>query len=107
MKRLIFDAEHELFRDSVARFVEREVTPHAERWRQQGIVDREAYTRAGAAGLLCLWGDTVFGGSIYASIRSSSKRIFVPVRPGFTCISIVTSWHPISINSGRNRSAPG
>ena len=63
MRRLIFDAEHEQFRDSVRRFMETEVAPHAERWREAGIVDREIYLKAGAAGLLCTWADQRYGGA--------------------------------------------
>lgn len=51
--RTIFKPEHEQFRDSVRRFVEREIVPHHERWEEQGKVDRELWTKAGAAGLLC------------------------------------------------------
>ena len=51
--RIIFSEEHEQFRDSVRRFVEREITPHHERWEEAGMVDRELWLKAGEAGLLC------------------------------------------------------
>jgi alkylation response protein AidB-like acyl-CoA dehydrogenase len=51
--RTLFKPEHEQFRDSVRRFVEREIVPHHERWEEQGMVDRDLWTKAGAAGLLC------------------------------------------------------
>ena len=41
MPRTIFDAEHELFRASVRRFFQAEVAPRVERWRAQGVVDRD------------------------------------------------------------------
>jgi len=63
MKRLIFESEHEQFRDSVRRFMEAEVAPHVERFREQGVVDRELYLKAGAAGLLCTWADEKYGGA--------------------------------------------
>ncbi len=63
MRRLIFEAEHEQFRDSVQSFMLAEVAPHAERWREAGIVDREVYTKAGHAGLLCTWADEKYGGA--------------------------------------------
>ena len=53
IQRTIFKPEHEQFRDSVRRFVEREIAPHHERWEEEGKVDRELWTKAGAAGLLC------------------------------------------------------
>ncbi len=63
MKRLIFETEHEQFRDSVVKFMQAEVGPHAERFREQGIVDRELYLKAGAQGLLCTWADEKYGGA--------------------------------------------
>jgi len=63
MQRLIFETEHEQFRDSVRAFMQAEVGPHADRWREAGIVDREVYTKAGEAGLLCTWADEKYGGA--------------------------------------------
>src|SRR6201992_2032380 len=63
MKRLIFEPEHEQFRDSVARFMAAEVGAHAEQWRADGIVPREIYLKAGAQGLLCTWADEKYGGA--------------------------------------------
>jgi acyl-CoA dehydrogenase len=63
MRRLIFEPEHEQFRDSVRRFMETEVAPHAERWREAGMVDREVYRKAGEQGLLCTWADEKYGGA--------------------------------------------
>jgi acyl-CoA dehydrogenase len=51
--RTLFSSEHEQFRDSVRKFIEREITPHHERWEDAGKVDRELWPKAGAAGLLC------------------------------------------------------
>lgn len=48
----LFREEHVLFRETARRFVEAEVAPHHARWEQQGVVDRELWTKAGAAGLL-------------------------------------------------------
>ncbi len=51
--RWVYGAEHNQFRDTVRRFLEREVAPHYDRWEQQGIVDRSYWDACGAAGLLC------------------------------------------------------
>jgi alkylation response protein AidB-like acyl-CoA dehydrogenase len=69
MKRHIFDADHEAFRDQARRFFQREIAPHAERWREAGIVDRAAYEKAGAAGFLLTWADPEFGGAGIADFR--------------------------------------
>jgi alkylation response protein AidB-like acyl-CoA dehydrogenase len=52
----------ELFRDSARKFFQTEIRPHSERWREAGIVDREAFLKAGAAGYLCMWADEKYGG---------------------------------------------
>ncbi|MGD9711899.1 MAG: acyl-CoA dehydrogenase family protein [Thermomicrobiales bacterium] len=63
MRRLIFDPEHEQFRESVVRFMQTEVAPHVERFHQQGIVDRELFLKAGEHGLLCTWAEEKYGGA--------------------------------------------
>jgi len=62
MRRTIFTGDHELFRQSVRTFIEREVTPNFERWDRDGIVDRELFTSAGAAGFLAMDAPEAFGG---------------------------------------------
>jgi acyl-CoA dehydrogenase len=57
-----FRDEHEIFRQSVRSFIEREVLPHQERWRDAGMVDRDVWRKAGAAGLLCPWLEEAHGG---------------------------------------------
>jgi len=52
MKRNIFEAEHEVFRDTTRQFIERELMPHAEKWEAERIVDRSAYAAAGKYGLI-------------------------------------------------------
>ncbi len=51
-KRKLFSADHELFRDSVARFIAEEITPQHAEWEQQGMVPRELWRKAGRAGIL-------------------------------------------------------
>lgn len=63
MRRLIFEPEHDVFRQSVRRFFCNEIEPHAARWREQGYVDRWAYRKAGEQGLLLMWADEKYGGA--------------------------------------------
>ena len=63
MKRRIFDDEHEMFRDSVRSFLQNEIQPHRDKWHKQGIVDREAFLKAGEQGLLLMWADEKYGGA--------------------------------------------
>lgn len=51
-QRRLFSADHELFRDTVARFIADEIMPHHYQWEQDGLVPRDLWRRAGAAGIL-------------------------------------------------------
>ncbi|TJY63236.1 acyl-CoA dehydrogenase [Sinimarinibacterium sp. CAU 1509] len=62
MQRKPLDAEMELFRDSARKFFQTEIRPHSERWRETGVIDREAFRKAGDAGYLCMWADEAYGG---------------------------------------------
>jgi alkylation response protein AidB-like acyl-CoA dehydrogenase len=61
--RKLFSPEHELFRDTVRRFIAQELAPHHAQWEEAGIVSRAAWTGAGAAGMLCADIDPAYGGS--------------------------------------------
>jgi acyl-CoA dehydrogenase len=61
--RPIYDSEHAAFRESVRRFIAREVAPKFARWEQDGIVDREFWREGGHAGLLCPQVPAQYGGS--------------------------------------------
>ena len=62
MDRTLFTEEHNAFRKAFKQFVEREITPHQARWREQGQVDREVWRKAGAQGFLCTWLEEKYGG---------------------------------------------
>lgn len=61
-QRTLFSEEHEVFRQSVRRFVETEVAPRHEEWERDGIVSREVWRAAGAQGLLCCSVPEAYGG---------------------------------------------
>lgn len=69
MKRTIFDQDHESFRDSVRRFVQNEVVPHIDTWRDQGSVGRDIWRKAGEQSLLCMWADEAYGGAGITDFR--------------------------------------
>ena len=62
MKRTIFEADHEAFRDTVRTFCEKEIAPHHEQWEKDSIVPRELWTKAGALGLLGFMMPEEYGG---------------------------------------------
>ncbi len=55
--------EHEAFRDTVRRFVEREIMPHAAAWDEAGEFPRELYRKAAQAGLLGVGYPQEYGGT--------------------------------------------
>ncbi len=82
MKRLIFDEEHEMFRDSVRRFMQSEVEPSVEQWREDGICDPAAFLKAGEQGLLCMWADEKYGGLDISDFRFEQVIIEETMRHG-------------------------
>jgi alkylation response protein AidB-like acyl-CoA dehydrogenase len=54
MKRARFEDEHNWFRESVAAFVDRELMPQRQRFREQRFIDRDTWLKAGEAGSLGL-----------------------------------------------------
>lgn len=56
------DDELAMLADEAAKFVARELMPHAERWETERVVDRDAWRRAGTAGLLCASIPAEYGG---------------------------------------------
>ena len=62
-KRKIFDESHNMFRESVKRFVKKHVEPYHSEWEKKGIVSRDFWLEAGAAGILCPNVPEEYGGS--------------------------------------------
>jgi alkylation response protein AidB-like acyl-CoA dehydrogenase len=62
IERTLFREEHKIFRESVRRFVEREIVPFHAQWEKDGIVPRELWLKAGAEGLLCCTVPEQYGG---------------------------------------------
>ncbi|SCL21875.1 Acyl-CoA dehydrogenase [Micromonospora rhizosphaerae] len=62
MEQHLYQPVHEEFRALCREFLAREAVPHHERWEAEGIVDREVWRKAGAAGLLGMDVDEEYGG---------------------------------------------
>jgi len=82
MKRLIFDEDHEMFRDSVRRFMQSEVAPNVEQWREDGCCDPAIFLKAGEQGLLCMWADEKYGGLGIEDFRFEQVVIEETIRHG-------------------------
>lgn len=63
LERTLFNEEHEIFRDSFRKFVEKEILPHREHWEKQGHVGKEIWRKCGEQGFLCPWIEEKYGGS--------------------------------------------
>ncbi len=61
--RTLFSPEHEEFRASFRRFLEKEVLPHHEAWEERGYVAREVWRAAGEHGFLCPSMPQEYGGA--------------------------------------------
>ena len=47
IERTLFTPDHESFRDSFRKFVDKEIAPFHEEWEEQGFVAREVWNKAG------------------------------------------------------------
>jgi alkylation response protein AidB-like acyl-CoA dehydrogenase len=61
-KRKLFNEDHESFRDTVRRFIDKEIAPHHAQWEADGVVPRDLWLKAGAAGMLCCTVPEQYGG---------------------------------------------
>jgi acyl-CoA dehydrogenase len=52
-----------LLEDQARRFIETEFVPHLDRWHEDGMYEREVWTKSGAAGLLCASIPEEYGGA--------------------------------------------
>jgi len=72
-----FDPSHQLVRDSVRRFVEREILPDIDQWEEAESFPRELYLKAGAAGILGIGYPETLGGShegdVFAKVAASEE----------------------------------
>ncbi|MGY2443781.1 acyl-CoA dehydrogenase family protein [Pseudomonas sp. SDO52101_S400] len=72
-----FDPSHQMVRDSVRRFVDREILPDIDTWEEAENFPRELYLKAGAAGILGIGYPEALGGShegdLFAKIAASEE----------------------------------
>lgn len=61
-ERNLFNEEHEMFRATVRKFIEKEIAPFHRQWEIDGIVPRELWLKAGEAGMLCCTVPEEYGG---------------------------------------------
>jgi alkylation response protein AidB-like acyl-CoA dehydrogenase len=69
VRRRIYAAEHEMFRETVRAFLTKEVVPEFAEWEERGAPPREFYRRAGELGLLGIQVPEEYGGGGATTFR--------------------------------------
>ncbi|MCF4167212.1 acyl-CoA dehydrogenase family protein [Zavarzinia compransoris] len=80
-RTLKLSEEDRMVYDNALKFFERECVPHNERWDEAGVIDREAWEKAGAAGLLCATMPEEYGGS-GLNFRASTMLMEAQIEAG-------------------------
>lgn len=62
MEIINYSEEHKIFRDSLKRFLDKEVVPYIEEWEEAGIVPRSVWKKMGEQGFLCTSVPEEYGG---------------------------------------------
>jgi acyl-CoA dehydrogenase len=63
LSRRFLKEEHEIFRRSLRKFLEKNATPNYEKWEQDKLVSRDFWKKMGENGFLCPWVDEKYGGA--------------------------------------------
>ena len=92
-----FTEEQNMFRDTYRKFLEAEIVPNMEKWQEQGIVDREAFKKAGDQGFLMIWPDEQYGGMGDTDFRFEQIIIEETARVG--CASWLNTLHSRLVGS--------
>ncbi|HEV7536195.1 MAG TPA: acyl-CoA dehydrogenase family protein [Acidimicrobiia bacterium] len=75
MRRDLFEPEHDMFRDSFRRFLDKEIVPRAEEFEKAGIMDKAIFPRLGAAGFLAMEAPEEYGGGGVKDFRYNTVII--------------------------------
>ena len=88
MRRHLFEDEHDAFRESFRRFLEKEVVPHYAQWERDGIVPREVFPAAGANGFLGMAVPEEYGGGGVDDFRFNVVIAEETARVGVTAFGL-------------------
>ena len=101
-KRNLFNEEQRAFRNTVSKFVEKEILPYHSIWEKDGFVPKELWLKAGEAGILCPNVPEIYGGSggdfRYNVVVNEELSKVGATGPGFTVHSDIVS--PYIVNYG-------
>jgi alkylation response protein AidB-like acyl-CoA dehydrogenase len=82
MEQHLYEQIHADFRALCREFLAREAVPHHHSWERAGIVDRDIWRKAGAAGLLGLDVDEEYGGGGQRDFRLNAVLVEEIIRAG-------------------------
>lgn len=95
LERTLYSEEHLFFLRQCERFFEREILPHHEQWEKDGVVPREAWKKAGEAGLLCPSVPEEYGGAgadfLFHACATEAQGRAGASGPGFSIHSDIIS----------------
>lgn len=77
-----FTEDQNMFREIYRDFLAQEIVPHMPKWREEGIVDRSAFRKAGELGFLMIWPDEKYGGLGDTDFRYEQLIIEETIRAG-------------------------
>lgn len=113
LERTLYREEHLFFLRQCERFFEREIMPHHEQWEKDGVVSRDAWKKAGAAGLLCPSVPEEYGGAgadfLFHACATEAQGRAGASGPGFSIHSDIISPYLIQHGSEeqKHRWLPG
>ena len=107
LRRTLFSEEHELYRDQVRRFIEREIAPHHEKWEKDHLVPRPVWLAAGEAGLLCPAIPDEYGGGggdrLHSAIVMEELARAGATGPGFSLHSDIVAPYILAYGTEEQR----
>jgi alkylation response protein AidB-like acyl-CoA dehydrogenase len=107
IERTLFTPEHEAFRDSFRRFVDKEIAPFHEAWEEQGYVDRAVWDKAGENGFLCATLPEQYGGSgadkLYSVIQMEELARGGYTGPGYGLHSEIVAPYILHYGTGEQK----
>jgi alkylation response protein AidB-like acyl-CoA dehydrogenase len=93
MRRDLYEADHEAFREAVRAFLDKEVLPHLQEWDDAGIVPRELFEVAGRSGFLGMAVDERYGGGGVPDFRFNAVLGEEFIRAGATAAGLGITLH--------------
>jgi alkylation response protein AidB-like acyl-CoA dehydrogenase len=105
--RTIYSEEHEMFREAARRFIEAEITPYHAQWEKDGVVPRDIWLKAGAAGFVCCNIFEEYGGPgadfLFNIVWHEELGKAVASGPGFAIHSDMVATYIYKFGSGEQK----